>query len=386
MVKEFITASFFSCAVTSMAWTQPPANNFVTPAKTLGLDTNGQIAGSPNVTGTDQNQGSNDNAGIENSVTRTWQTYDISGYTTAVQSVTNPEKNVLDWILRETGTETWFGESIGVLAVGRHKIKCYHEADVQQKVRSVVDRFNKTKTKDEVFGLQVLTIGNPNWRAKALPLLTKIETQSPGVDGWLATKENAAQLYTELRKRSDFNQPISPTLVTESGQPKKIVRQQPLNYFRSIVFDQRNFPPFRVETGRINEGYQIQLSPLRSLDGKKMDAELFCQVDQVEQFRHVNIDVPTPTGSLQKHPISIPQRSSWRLKERFQWPVDRVLILSLGVVAAPDRKHRPNVTIQDVFEPSKNRADVLLMIDCKGIFPRGQAPKTAYRLVPLQTR
>ncbi|MDB4670920.1 hypothetical protein OAF34_02195, partial [Pirellulaceae bacterium] len=34
-----------------------------------------------------------------------WRTYDISGYTSAVKSVPHPEKNILDWILRETGTD-----------------------------------------------------------------------------------------------------------------------------------------------------------------------------------------------------------------------------------------------------------------------------------------
>ena len=323
---------------------------------------------------------------VADSANRSWQTYDISGYTSSVKSVPNPEKNILDWILRETGTDTWFGESVGVLSVGRHRVRCYHDAETQRKVRSVIDRFLKTRQKDEVFGLQILTLGSPNWRAKTLPLLTPIETQTPGIQGWITTKENAAQFYHELRKRSDFNQPISPTLIAESGQPKKIVRQQPLNYFRSITIDRRQFPPFRVETGQINEGYVVQFSSLRSLDGKRMDAEIFCAVNQVDQFKHVNIEVPAPNGAFQKHPVSVPQMSSWRLKERFQWPADRVLLISVGVVASPDRKVRPNASLQDVFEPGKKRAEVLLLVDCKGMFDRGQAPQSAYRLVPIRNR
>ncbi|MEC9093351.1 MAG: hypothetical protein VX438_11630 [Planctomycetota bacterium] len=327
-----------------------------------------------------------ENLDLKDSPDRSWRTYDISGFTTTVKSVANPEKNVLDWILRETGTGIWFGESAGVLSVGRHKVRCYHTAAIQQKVRTVVDRFNKTKEMDEVFGFQLITVGNPNWRAKSLRLMNRIETQSPGVEGWLATKENAAQLYNDLRKRSDFNLPISQNLVTESGQPKKIIRQKPVNYFRSIVFDQRNLPPFRVETAKINEGFVIHFSPLRSLDGNEMDAEIFCSVDQLEQFRQVNVDVPTPNGNYQKYPISVPQLSSWRLKERFKWPDDRVLILSVGVVASPDRNMKTRVMIQDVFEPNSKRADALIFVDCKGLFVRGQTPKSAYQMVPLQNR
>lgn len=369
------------------------ANNFRDPGSTRldggpSLDT-GQVFGEAAIgnPGTANKQDDTDPKQIiNNSVSRSWQTYDISPYTTSVKSVPNPEKNILNWILRETGTDTWFGESVGVLSVGRHSVRCYHDAMVQQKVRSIVDRFAKTYDKDEVFGFQVVTVTSPNWRAKLARLLTRIETQTPGVEGWTAPKENAAHLFSELRKRADFHHPVSQTLITESGQPKKIVRQIPLTFFRSITLDNKVIPPFRVETQTINEGYVFQLSSLRSLDGKGMDAEIFCDVSQVEQFKHVKMDVPGPNGTTQKHPISIPVRSNWRIKERFQWPVDRVLVLSAGVVAAPDRKIKPTQSIQDVFEPNKSQAEVLILVDCKGQFPRGKAPKSAYRLVPLQNR
>lgn len=331
-------------------------------------------------------EGSNTPVEVSNTANQTWKTYDISGYTTTVKSSPTPEKNILDWILRETGTEVWFGEPMGVLSVGRHSIRCYHTAEIQQKVSSIVDRFIKTKDMDEVFGLQVITVDNPNWRAKSLRLLTRFETKSPGVEGWLTTKENAAQLFNELRKRSDFSMPISPTLITESGQPKKVFQLQPLNYFRSIIFDNRAYPAFRVETARIDEGFSIELSSLRSIDGKLMDAELVCSVDQVEQFRNVNVDVPAPNGTTQTHPISVPQLSSWRLKERFRWPTDRVLILSVGVVAAPNRKTQPSLNLNNVFEPNRRRADALLFVDCKGIYKRGQTPRSASGLTPVPQR
>lgn len=347
-----------------------------------------QIDLSPGNAGKSSDSVETSNATVEvsNTSNQSWKTYDISPYTTAVKSTQNPERNILDWILRETGTEIWFGEPMGVLSVGRHSIRCYHTPEIQQKVSNIVNRFIKTKDMDEVFGLQVITIDNPNWRAKSLRLLTRFETKSPGVEGWLATKENAAQLFNELRKRSDFSMPIAPTLITESGQPKKVVQLQPLNYFRSIIFDNRTYPGFRVETARIDEGFSIELSSLRSNDGKLMDAEIVCSVDQIEQFRNVNVDVPGPNGSPQTHPISVPQLSSWRLKERFRWPTDRVLILSVGVVAAPNRKSQPSLNLKNVFEPNRRRADALLFMDCKGIYKRGQTPRSASGLTRVPQR
>ncbi len=352
----------------------------VQPSKSIDL--------SPNNAGESSNltESSNNPVDVTNTASQSWKTYDISPYTTTVKSTQNPEQNILDWILRETGTDVWFGEPMGVLSVGRHSIRCYHTPEIQQKVSGIVDRFIKTKDMDEVFGLQVITVDNPNWRAKSLRLLTRFETKSPGVEGWLTTKENAAQLFNELRKRSDFSMPIAPTLISESGQPKQVIQLQPLNYFRSIIFDNRSYPAFRVETARIDEGFSIKLSALRSKDGKLMDAELVCSVDQVEQFRNVNVDVPGPNGSAQTHPISVPQLSSWRLKERFRWPTDRVLILSVGVVAAPNRKMQPSLNLTNVFEPNRRRADALLFLDSKGIYKRGQTPRSANGLTPVPQR
>lgn len=315
-----------------------------------------------------------------------WRTYDISAYTSSVKSIPNPEKNVLNWILRETGTDTWFGETTGVLSVGRHQVRCYHTPEVQTKVRGVIDRFIKTQNQDEVFGLQVVTLNNPNWRAKLLQFMTPLETKTPGVEGWIVTKENAALIFNEFRKRADFRVHLTPTLIAESGQPKTIIKRTPLNYFESIQFDNRAYPPFRVTNARIDEGVSLKMSTLRATDGETMDAEFDFRVDQLEKFRRVNVELPANSGAAQKIPIQIPQMSSFQMKERFKWPANRVLVLSMGMIADPlgnSPTGRPPAT---VFEPSQRRANTLLLVDCKGIYKRGQAPRTAFNLVPVPNR
>src|SRR4029434_5792179 len=37
-----------------------------------------------------------------------WREYDLSPYTLRVRDVAKPEQAIVDWILRETGTEVWF--------------------------------------------------------------------------------------------------------------------------------------------------------------------------------------------------------------------------------------------------------------------------------------
>ena len=49
-----------------------------------------------------------------------WREYDISPYTQRVRDVDKPEQAVIDWILRETGTEVWFAEPLGILKRQQH--------------------------------------------------------------------------------------------------------------------------------------------------------------------------------------------------------------------------------------------------------------------------
>jgi hypothetical protein len=40
--------------------------------------------------------------------------------------------------------------------------------------------------------------------------------------------------------------------------------------------------------------------------------------------------------------INVPQLVSWRMHERFRWPTDQVLMLSCGVIAAPNNSTAQN--------------------------------------------
>ncbi|HUG68521.1 MAG TPA: hypothetical protein VMM76_12280, partial [Pirellulaceae bacterium] len=48
-----------------------------------------------------------------------WREYDIRPYTSRVTTTERPEQAVIDWILRETGTEVWFTEPFGILNAGK---------------------------------------------------------------------------------------------------------------------------------------------------------------------------------------------------------------------------------------------------------------------------
>ena len=80
----------------------------------------------------------------------------------------------------------------------------------------------------------------------------------------------------------------------------------------------------------------------------------------------------------QRAECQVPQMTMVQLHERFHWPTDQVLLLSMGVVATPGPQ-KPNMLTDMLPLPdSAPRADALLFIESKGpvsaLAPGGIAP------------
>lgn len=308
-----------------------------------------------------------------------WREYDISPYTQNVKAVDKPEQAIIDWVLRETGTEAWFGEPLGVLSASKSTLRVYHTPAVQETVADVVERFVRSQAKPQVIGLRLATVGSPNWRAVASQMLRPVTVQSPGLQAWLLTKEDAAVLLDTLRQRSDYREHNSPNLTIEGGQSQTITRRSPKNYTKGVRV-LPDWPFYQPELGAVEEGYSLQISPLLGLDGRTLDAVIKCQVDQVEQIVPVWLDMPVPQNPQGRVQVQVPQMTSWRLFERFRWPTDQVLLLSAGVVAMPDQGKATALGLPNLFDTGPARADALVFLEYKGAPRATLAPADLSRL------
>ncbi len=306
-----------------------------------------------------------------------WKQYDISPYTSRVSTTEHPERAVIDWVLRETGTEVWFSEPLGILNANRTTLYVYHTEAMHRLIGDVVDRFlvdcvDGKEAESYAFSLRLVTIASPNWRTAAMPLLQPVDVKAAGVDAWLVSKENAAVLIGQLQKRTDYREHNSPNVLIANGQSHTISRTTPRNYVRTVRMTRNVWPGHELDMGQIQEGYSLQISPLMSLDGNTIDAAVRCHIDQVEKLVPVAVDVPSAAGGAQRVQIQVPQVVSWRLHERFRWPSSQVMLLSCGVVASPTAERSgpfglpipsvPGIALTD----SPGRADALLFIECKG--------------------
>ena len=273
---------------------------------------------------------------LPNDAGQEWRDYDISPYTLRVTSTNRPEQAIVDWILLDTGYEAWHSDPLGLLSASRRTLRVYHTPQIQAVVGEMVDRFVNSEAESHAFGLRVLTVGSPNWRSKAHHVLHPVPAQSQGVQAWLLAKEDASLLMADLRRRSDFREHSTPHLLVNNGQSTVVAATQTKNYTRDVVVRPGSaWPGFEAQTAQLEEGFSLEFHPLLSVDGKTIDAIIKCQVDQVEKMIPVMIDVPSQVAPRQKTEIKVPQLASCKLHERFRWPVDQVLLISLGVVSFP---------------------------------------------------
>lgn len=322
-------------------------------------------------------------ASLPNDHGQVMREYDIRPYTLRAAGVERPEQTLVDWVLRETGYEAWHSEPMGILSATRDRLRVYHTPEMQSVVADIVDRFVNTQNESMAFSLRIATVRNPNWRARAMPLMTAIPVQSPGMQGWILPKENAAMLMADIVRRSDFREHSASGQLVLNGQSTLLSTMRPRNYIKGVVRTQHSWPGFQPETGSLDEGASLEFSPLLSFDGKTADAILKLRINQIEKMQQVQLDVPTQMAGPQRMQVEVPQLTSATVHERFRWPADQVLVLSLGVIAPPTAEKGNQFLNMIPGVNSPPRADGLLMIEVKGTAAPsstpGSVPSTALR-------
>jgi hypothetical protein len=306
---------------------------------------------------------------------QTWREYDIRPYTVRAGGDKAPQQPIIDWILQETGPETWHAAALGFFHADERTLTVFHTDDVQRQVADIVDRFVNSEAESHVFGLRVVTLNNPNWRAKAQGMLQPVPIQTPGAQAWVMHKENTALLLSELRRRTDYREHSSSHLMAGNGRSTIVstMRQRP--YVRDILVRPGSYPGFEVATAHIEEGLEVDLRPLLSVDGQMMDAVIKCRVGQVEKVNGVTLELPAGTvgASRQKTRIDVPQIVQYQMQERFRWPSNQVLLVAVGVVPAPISADGATLFGAIPLPSTPPRAEVLLLVESKGT--QGEPPK-----------
>lgn len=305
-------------------------------------------------------------SGIPNNAGQVLKVYDIRRYTDRHQADSKPEQTIVDWILRETGTEMWFSEPAGMLTANRTQLRVYHTPGIQDVVAKIVDRFVRPETDSSAFGVRMVTVNTPNWRSRAFSRLRPLTVQTPGTEAWLCSHEDAALILADLRVQAGFREHNSANLLVRNGDSHTIERTRPTSYVRGIrpLGQQAGVGGFGgLDMAQFDEGFKLSISPLLARNPADVDIVLRIDTQQIEKFNSVAVPTPTAINPRQVTNLQVPQTSAWRLHERFRWPADQVLIIGCGMVASPGLERQ---TPRLLAGPRAPRSDALVFIDAKG--------------------
>lgn len=290
-----------------------------------------------------------------------WRTYDISPFTRRFSPEEKPQQEIIDWILRDTGTDLWFGDPLGILSADYDRLHVYHTPAVQALIHSMVDRFVDPRSQSHVLTFRMVQVSSPAWRAQFIPLgqMAAVDVRSEGVQGWLMSKEAASVLIGELRRRPDFTELQGQNLYLPSGRTEVLTRTQPIDYLAGLAVGQSGYLENIRRT--VNEGFSLEMSALKDFDQTHMEAVVKCNINQIEKLVDVPLQLRAANGGTQTVTIQVPQLVTWRLHERFKWPLNQVLVLSCGVVATPVGDRRQ--TLLPALATRSERADALLFLE-----------------------
>lgn len=309
---------------------------------------------------------------LSNKDGQVFRQYDLAPYLESLSGEPDAEQAVLDWILRETGSNAWSRGPISILNARGGVLTVYHTAEMQDRVVEVLERFMSKHSTGHSYSVRLATVGSPNWRAWASSMMTPVNVQSPGVQAWLLSKENAALLLGEFRKRVDYREHNSPNVVIHNGQTHEISRTLSRPYSKSVRTGLTTYPGYSLDQGQVDEGYSLWVSPLLSREGDTIDAVLRCKVSQVEDMIAVPIDLTTPGGKARVD-IQVPQAIHWQVYEQFRWPTNQVLLVSCGMTATPQMDRASAGLLPGILQGRAGRADAILVIELNG---KSSAPAT----------
>ena len=257
-----------------------------------------------------------------------WKTYDIAPFVALAGP--GSQRHVVDWVLQETGSPQWHGDTVASLSADASQLRCFHRPDIQVRVEEIAARFVGDAATPHRFSVRVLGVGSPAWRNDVRPMLRPIPAATPGVQAWIASREEAAVMVARLRARSDCEERPTGAVLAANGIPAVLTGGRKQSYVQDITSVGQAWQPV---ASSCDEGMSIDVHPLISRDGKAVEAVIRCRIDQIERMAPVGMTPPAPDG--RRVPIEVPQMSAVRIGERFRWPANSTLLIGLGLVPWP---------------------------------------------------
>ena len=262
-----------------------------------------------------------------------WREYNLAPFTSRQNTPGRPEQAVVDWIIQETGDETWHGEEVAVLSAGRGRLQVFHTPDVQDQVAEIVDRFVRPPQWQVLMKFEILSCSNLDWRSGLIHLLKPVATGPEGQHVWAVAPEDAALVRERLRRTSQARLLNRLSVAASNGQTSAVDAGQPMSYISGLELASGAFTAYNPVIGRVNEGVKLRVTPLWTPDGNSVDLRLLLTSRAVRRLHQAQSTAPLSTGN-QNATVQVPEVSATMLDQSLRWPTSQVLLISAGVQPA----------------------------------------------------
>ena len=309
-------------------------------------------------------------ANLPNDQGQIGRVYDISSYTNRPTQSQTPQNTITNWVLRRTGNEFWHGEPFGFMSATRDRLIVYHTQEMQNYIAETVDRFVNSKNAQKTFSLRIISLGSPDWRNKNYTYLVPIRIDTPGVQGWLVGKTHVGLLLDSIARRNDAREHVSSNTSLLNAQTTVVPYHATRNYVRDVQARPSAPGGYITDPTTLTEGFQFEVTPLISLDGKTLEARIKCDLVQVDKMHPLTIGTPSSASPSARVTVEVPQVANFSVDELISWPSDMVLLLDLGIVPllipTPQQSQDKNL-LEQIVSPLANsappkRSNVLMLI------------------------
>ncbi len=259
------------------------------------------------------------------------RTYDISRYAKIDPGQKTPQKAIIEWIFRRTGSADWHGEKIAVLCASKTQVKAYNSPEVLKQVGEVVERF--TNATDDVLAIHVrfFVSSDTRWRHSVFSQLTPVGNGPQGQQIWTLRMSDAALVISQMQSQQGFRKLYDERVEMLNGQVLSIRTAEPRSFAGGMQRKSAAGQGYTPKADKLDESIILKLSPLLTFEGDSVDAAIDLAVNTVRMFHRTKVIAPREQGPPEMS-IDVPEVSMTHLDQTVKnWPLGQTLLITGGI-------------------------------------------------------
>jgi hypothetical protein len=260
-----------------------------------------------------------------------WKSYDIARYTKVAQSQQTPQKALIEWIFRRTGTADWHGEKVAVLCASKTQLRAYNSPEILKQVTEIVERFiNATEDVIKVH-VRFFISSDTRWRYTIFSQLTPVGNGPQGQQIWTMRMADAQLAIAQMQNAQSVRKLADERVDMVNGQVLTIRTSEPRTFAGGMQREAAAGQGYSPKADKLDESIILKLSPLLTFDGDAVDASIDLNVNTVRTFHRTKVIAPRESGPPEMS-IDVPEVSQTHLDQTVKnWPLGQTLLITGGI-------------------------------------------------------